>query len=299
MQRRAFTLIELLVVIAIIGILIALLLPAVQQARESARRMQCLNNLKQIGLASHNYHDIYRQFPNVNANSTLSGGSFFTSILPQIEQANAYKLYDFTKTNSDPVNQEVVGQELPFYLCPSSPIPRAVPSCDSDAGRAPGNYAVNIGSKNYNPYWAYTGAPRPVLNGAIVYTDSSPTKTAFRSFTDGTSNTLMVGETAYNLPDYKFRTGACAGESRYSFTLWSSPYPGATACTTESTFNPKDIADDGIYDPNWLYSFRSDHPGGVQFLFADGSVHFIADTINSLTLDALATRASGEVVSDY
>ncbi|TWT58068.1 Type II secretion system protein G precursor [Thalassoglobus neptunius] len=303
MRSRGFTLIELLVVIAIIAILIALLLPAVQQAREAARRTQCKNNMKQIGLAIHNYHDVYLQFPNANSGglsySSLSGSSLFASILPMIEQASAYNLYDFNKGNADPENQEVVGQVLPFYLCPSSPLRRQVPSCDTDSGRAPGNYAACIGSKDFNQYWSFYRLPRPELDGAIVYTDSTPGKTKFRDFRDGTSNTMMIGETAYNLPDYKFSSGDCAGQSRYSFTYWASPYPGSTTATTEYDFNPRDIAEDGIFDTNWPRSFRSDHVGGVQFTFSDGSVHFISENIDAELLDGLATRSGGEIVGEF
>ncbi|MEQ9406681.1 MAG: DUF1559 domain-containing protein [Fuerstiella sp.] len=299
-RLRGFTLIELLVVIAIIAILMALLLPAVQSARESARRIQCRNNLKQIGLAIHNYHDVYSVFPNANANSTLSGGSLFTSILPMIDQGNGYNLYDFNRNNSDPYNVAVTGQTIAGYLCPSSPMRRPVPGCDMDAGRAPGSYAVNIGTQAYNPYWAYIpGTPRPTLDGAIVYTDSTSGRTKFRDFTDGTSSTLMIGETAYNLPDYRFTSGNCAGESRYSFTYWSVPYPGSTACTTQYGFNPRDVKDDGVYDASWMHSFRSDHIGGVQFCLADGSVHFISENIDAGVLDGLASRNGGEVVGEF
>ena len=301
-RSRGFTLIELLVVIAIIAILIALLLPAVQQAREAARRTQCRNNLKQIGLALHNYHDVYSCFPNVNANSTLSGGSTFTSILPMIDGANAYNLYDFNLTNSDPHNVQVTSQVLPFYLCPSSPMRRQVPSCTGDAGRAPGHYAVNMGTADYNVYWAYIpGSSRPDLNGAIVYSDSVGGKTRFRDFTDGTTSTLLIGETSYNLPDYKFSASdtLCGGQSRYSFTYWSVPYPGSTACTTQYGFNPRDVADDGIWDANWTKAFRSDHVGGAQFTLVDGSVRFVSDSIDAAVLDAVATRNGGEVAGEF
>ena len=298
-RARGFTLVELLVVIAVIGILVGMLLPAIQAAREAARRVQCQNNLKQIGLAVHNYHDTFRQFPWANANSTLRGGSLFVSILPYVEQANAFNQYDFSRSNSDPFNQRVVSQQLPFYYCPSDGRRREVPSCESDLGRAPGTYAVNIGSEDYNQYWFFTGAPRPSNNGPIVYSDTSDRRTRFASVADGTSNTLLVGETAYNLPDYKFSRGPCAGQRRYSFTYWCNPFPGSTACTTKFAFNPRDVADDGIFDISWLRSFRSDHPGGVQFVRVDGSVFFASTNISAETLDQLATRAGGEVVNAY
>ncbi|MEM8734840.1 MAG: DUF1559 domain-containing protein, partial [Planctomycetota bacterium] len=278
--------------------LVGLLLPAVQAAREAARRMQCQNNLKQFGLAVHNYHDTFRQFPWVNANSTLSGGSLFVATLPYMEQANSYQLYDFTKSNRDPVNQAVVSQQIPFFWCPSAARRRSVPGCSSDAGRAPGTYAVNIGTQDYNQYWSWFGDPPPTNDGPIVYSDTVDRRTRMASVTDGTSNTLLIGETAYNLPDYKFTRGECAGMSRFSFTYWCNPYPGATACTTEYAFNPKDYLDDGIYDRGWVRSFRSDHIGGVQFVRVDGSVHFVTDSIDAEILDSMASRAGGEVFDD-
>jgi prepilin-type N-terminal cleavage/methylation domain-containing protein len=304
-RQRGFTLIELLVVIAIIAVLIALLLPAVQQAREAARRSSCKNNLKQIGLAIHNYHDTYTVFPNANSggvsNSALSGSSLFASILPYIEQTASFNQYDFNLGNSDPYNQQVVGQLINVYWCPSASLRRQVPSCDQDSGRAPGTYAVNIGSVDYNQYWAFIpGIPRPNLNGAIVYTDSVAGKTSMKDFIDGTSNTLLVGETAYNLPDYLFSSSAdCTGQPRYSFTYWANPFPGSTACTTEYMLNPHDVQGDGIFDPNWTRSFRSEHVGGVQFAITDGSVHFISENIDADVLDALATRNGGEVMGGF
>lgn len=297
-KRCAFTLVELLVVIAIIGGLVGLLLPAVQAARTAARRLQCQNNLKQIGLAVHNYHDVYRMFPNANSNSELSGASMFVAVLPHMEQSSAFQLYDFTKANRDPYNQQVVSQQLPFFYCPADGRRREVPSCDADAGRAPGTYAACIGTRDYNQYWSFFGAPRPSLDGMIVYSSSTDRRTAFASVTDGSSNTLLVGETAYNLPDYKFSRGSCVGQSRYSFTYWCNPFPGSTTCTTKYAFNPRDVAGDGIYDSGWERSFRSDHTGGIQFVFGDGSVHFLSDQVDVGTLDNLASRNDGEVLGE-
>ena len=176
---------------------------------------------------------------------------------------------------------------------------RLVPSCSADGGRAPGHYGASIGSRDYNPYWAFTpGTPRPSLNGATVYTDTVERRTGFREFFDGSSNTMMVGETAYNLPDYRFTSGDCNGTSRFSFTYWSNPFPGSTGITTQYAFNPKDLPSDGIYNSNWVRSFRSDHVGGLQFLYADGSVHFLTDSLAATLVDALATRSGREVLSD-
>ena len=311
--RGGFTLIELLVVIAIVAILSSLLLPAVQRAREAARLTQCKNNLKQIALAVHNYHATYRAFPTANSAgdgggiyrggffTTLQGGSLFTQILPQLDAGNAFDRYDFDRPNDDPYNRAVSGQKIPSFLCPTAAIPRAVPGCEDDKGRAPGTYAANVGTRDYNPYWSFYGLPAPELDGPVVYTDAAQNRTSFASLRDGSTNTLLVGETAYNLPDYVFGArGAadCAGRSRYSFTYWAVPYPGATACTTAYGYNPRDVGGDGVFDPNWTKAFRSDHAGGANFAVCDGSVRFVGDWVDADVLDALATRAGGEVTAD-
>ncbi|UUO06340.1 DUF1559 domain-containing protein [Blastopirellula sp. J2-11] len=300
MRRRGFTLVELLVVIAIIGVLIALLLPAVQQAREAARRISCTNNLKQIGLGTHNYHDTHRQFPNVDYGySNTSAGSYFAAILPYLEQGNAYDIFDPSQSNSSAHNVAVTGQRIEMYLCPSASEPRQVGDAVCDDGRAPGNYALNVGTEKAEAYGTAVGQQ---LNGAIVYSISSPGKTAFRDITDGTSNTFLVGESAYNLPDYLFSSHSaaeCVGLPRYSFTYWGNPYPTSTAFSTSSLFNPKDKAGDEVFDSDWVQSFRSEHVGGVQFVFVDGSVHFVPSTIDADTLDYLATRGGGEVIGEY
>ena len=290
--HRGFTLIELLVVIAIIAVLIALLLPAVQQAREAARRTSCANNLKQMGLAFHTYHDAFTIFPNSESGgtipSTLGRASAFAVVLPFLDQGNTYNLYNFSLNNTDPANLEAVRQVIPTYLCPTAPIPRAVPDpvCNADAGRAPGTYAVCIGSGDA---WGSATSPH---NGAIV----APTygRTRMRDIIDGTSSTLLIGESDWNLPDYLYTSGPCAGQQRWGFTYWASPYPLATAFTTMAPFNPK-TGGSAV-----LSRFRSDHPGGVVgFTLCDGSSRFIGENIDQSVLNALGTRAGREVVGEF
>jgi hypothetical protein len=111
----------------------------------------------------------------------------------------------------------------------------------------------------------------------------------------------MVGETAYNLPDYKFAASdaLCPGQSRYSFTYWSNPYPTSTGISTQHGFNPKDIAGDGVWVASWVGTFRSDHVGLVNFVLSDGSVRGISDNISAAVLDRLATRNGGEVTGEF
>ncbi|HEY0982004.1 DUF1559 family PulG-like putative transporter [Schlesneria sp.] len=288
--RSAFTLIELLVVIAIIAVLIALLLPAVQQAREAARRTQCSNNLKQIGLAIHNYHDTNTRFPLSSIDTAHARSGAFASILPYIDQANLYQRYDFSLGNSDPANLIAVSQKITAYLCPSAPFRRPVPISGCDANnRAPGTYAVSTGSGD--PWGTVaSGAPH---NGAIVNAGSG--STSMRDIIDGTSSTFLAGESAWNFADYLFTSGPCNGQVRWGFTYWSSPYPLATAFTTRGPFNPKSRADDS----DRLANFRSEHIGVVNMLLCDGSVRYVSENIDHTLLDKLATRAGGETVGEF
>lgn len=290
-HQRGFTLIELLVVIAIIAVLIALLLPAVQQAREAARNTQCRNNLKQIGLAFHNYHDVSNTFPQTEAGgtNTLGRASAFASILPHLDQSPVYQRYDFRLRNSDAPNQVAVSQVIPTYLCPTAVIPRPVPIAGCDLNnRAPGTYAVCTGSGDP---WGLVFGGGQAHNGAIVHPIQGVTR--MRDILDGTSQTLMVGESDWNLPDYLFTSGPCSGQVRWGFTYWSSPYPLATAFTTMAPFNPKSGG------AAVLSRFRSDHHGFVNFALCDGSVRPISENIDQNLLNALGTRAGREVVGEF
>jgi len=281
LRRSGFTLVELLVVIAIIGILTALLLPAVQSAREAARRASCQNNLTQISMACQTYHDTYHKLPPGSTNPNLAGSSGFAAILPFLEQSAVYVLYDFSKGNSDPINLQAVSQQIKVYKCPSCVFVRNVPNpnCDSN-NRAPGTYAFSSGS----------GDPWGLSNGAIASANSP--QTSFSTIIDGTSNTFMLGESHWNFKDYLWTSGPCSGQPRGGFTYWSSPYPLATVFSTLGPFNPQDMAGDS----KRLSNFRSHHVDGVNMGNVDGSIRFVSETIDHMILDAVATRDGGEFV---
>jgi prepilin-type N-terminal cleavage/methylation domain-containing protein len=278
--RTGFTLIELLVVIAIIGILVALLLPAVQAAREAGRRTSCQNNLKQIALAVQEYHDVEQYLPPGSTAPSLAGSSGFTAILPFLQNSNTHTLYDFSKGNSDPVNLQAVSQRIKTFLCPSNIFAREVPSsagCDAN-NRAPGTYAFSSGSSD----------PWGVCNGAI--TNANGPRTNLAHIKDGTANTFLAGEAHWNFKDYTFTSGPCAGQVRGGFTYWSSPYPLATVFTTLGPFNPQHMHGDS----KRLSNFRSQHPQGVCMVLVDGSGRYVSENIDHYILDAYATRDGGE-----
>jgi prepilin-type N-terminal cleavage/methylation domain-containing protein len=283
--RTGFTVVELLVVIAIIGILVGLLLPAVQQAREAARRMQCSNNLHQISLAMHNYHDAHKAFPWASdwRNKYYSA---FTAALPFIEQKPLYVQYDGKLTVYDGANAEVIKQSIGTYLCPSMPLPRGVPDPVCLESAAPSSYAVSVGSQS---------AWNPLDNGAFVKYDgtlpASQRSVRFSDMLDGASNTLAIGELDYGLQNYLF-TGSnpCRGRLRGGTTAWGIGYPGYSFATTVGVFN----SDRLVVGFNEFQTFRSDHPGGAFFSMVDGSTRFFPTEIDPDVLDRLATRAGAE-----
>ncbi len=326
-RRRGFTLIELLVVIAIIAILIALLLPAVQQAREAARRTQCKNNLKQMGLAMHNYHDVYNMFP-VGALARPSGTfgidisiGAFASILPYLEQANLKSLYNDLKTweQQSPVIATTI---VPAYLCPSNTGPQV------DANPVLAGYPIgaNIAATHYllskgaDKEWCF--APNNIGTGMFGIN----LKTNFSNLTDGSSNTLCVGEGAtggaWRVASAAAPNTPIAPPNGRVQQGWIAPQPnpkaiqGLSGYTTGGNWGAtvyklnKNPIIETLYDDTGLAScatnandqtsnFRSFHTGGAQFLLGDGSGRFISENIDATLYNNLGGRADGQVIGDY
>ena len=334
---RGFTLVELLVVIAIIGILIALLLPAVQAAREAARRSQCSNNLKQYGLALHNYADAYKQFPTAGANWGNPQIGWQVQILPFIEQqplwsavavgdrytpvdgrpAGGYAYWDVNPKGLEDVNYRARLIQTPYARCPSdnSPWP--------DTNWAASNYTGSLGSQKTPS--AAGSACQPYMVPGVNYetsqgrcdhgnaTDMVPSgdnkncvsgmmgrlglNINFGGVTDGTSNTIHVGEI---LPMCQSDHGG--GWWNYNgcgnaHASTSAPINDMTTCP-----NSRQVRWPGCESPNqWniAWGFRSNHAGGAQFLFVDGSAHFLAEAVNYQTYQRLGGRQDGLSVAQY
>jgi prepilin-type N-terminal cleavage/methylation domain-containing protein/prepilin-type processing-associated H-X9-DG protein len=334
--RRGFTLIELLVVIAIIAILMGLLLPAVQKIRETAARMYCANNLKQIGVGLHNYHDANNWFPpgyvdgNADPNSTPDndvgpGWGWAAFLLPYVEQGNVYNQINFNVPVGTGVNAQVSQLPLTIYQCPADPYQQALPVYDSNftnpiAVVAHGNY---VGCNGWEECFNGAGGnPQPGpgadgLGGAygragagLFYRNS---RNNMGSVTDGLSNTIVVGERSGNHSPTTW-TGAVAGGrcpawmATQPFTVPYTPPAQAAVGPNGSAYDNADFgealvlahgnathvpsADNPIYDPDVFYSAHT--PRGANFLFGDGSVHFLSSSINPYTFQYLCTIAGGE-----
>jgi prepilin-type N-terminal cleavage/methylation domain-containing protein len=292
-RRRGFTLIELLVVIAIIAILIALLLPAVQQAREAARRTQCRNNMKQIGLALHNYHDNFNSLPpgwiGVTSGGPdiygLNGWGWASRILPQIDQSPLYSQLNFNVKIEAAANAALRIAPLAAYRCPSDASADITWTIQDGSGNnlaslATANYVGVFGISDIDNCYS---APNTLCAGEGAFFQNS--KIQFRDFTDGLSNTTMVGE---------HRSRRDAGFN------WTSTWAGVVANGDDAIVRILGTTDHTPNAPvNHIDDFSSYHVGGAHFVLGDGAVRFISANIDLGVYQNLATRARGDIVSEF
>ena len=301
--RRGFTLIELLVVIAIIAVLVALLLPAVQSAREAARRSQCKNNLKQIGLALHNYHDVGSGLPSgwigvSNFTADPEGESGFgwgTMIIPHLDSNNLYAQLNTKRPLDDrsgsPSNAELLRIVIPVYSCPSDSNPSIFTTMDRngvDVERSIANYAGVFGTIELHdcenpPGTAPVTPDGQCVSDGVFYHNSF---IKLRDITDGLSNTLMVGERSTNENQH-------TGGSFYG--TWAGALPGVHEEPARIVAHAEHPPNEGIHAED----FSSLHPGGAHFLMGDGRVKFVSDTIDGTVFQGLSTRSGDENPADF
>lgn len=312
-HRHAFTLVELLVVIAIIGILVALLLPAVQAAREAARRMQCGNNLKQMGLAMHNYHDTYKCIPIADVNGSTNPVSAHARLLPYLEQNSIYALVDFNVPYNHANNTAARNTELSVFHCPSDPA-RLIPS--ALGGR--NNYYWNAG--NIVVMYASGAAGQPPTNGIIYHNQVY----RFADIVDGLSGTGAFAEKLTG-------DGNNGISTPKTDTFQPGTYPNTADEATQqcNAVNVTDISKQGYSNVGapWLQQYHSTnqynhilppnglscmyppgriatttnswHPGGIQMTLCDGSVRFVSNTIDIGIWRGVGSINGGETIGEY
>ncbi|GIX04388.1 MAG: prepilin-type N-terminal cleavage/methylation domain-containing protein [Planctomycetaceae bacterium] len=301
-RRLGFTLIELLVVIAIIAILIALLLPAVQQAREAARRTQCRNHLKQLGLALHNYHDAHRCFPpgwiGVDVSHHMEGLNGFAwgaHLLPYLDQAPLYNRLNFHAPCWDPAfNAPALNMVLPVFRCPTDPSPDYWNMPEEDdlshiLVRLPtANYVGNFGTEGPEELCEDPPFPAARCEADGLFFHNSAIKIS--DITDGTSNTLLLGEHRTDTRPFITAHGPA----------WHSTWVGFVPEGAEPVARFLGVSDHTPNHPSLhIEDYSSWHTGGVHILLTDGRVQFITENVNLGVWRALATRIGGETVTDY
>lgn len=318
--RRGFTLIELLVVIAIIAILIALLLPAVQQARESARRTQCKNNLKQLGLAMHNYHDTYGRFPpaEVHKQPFLSGANnnwddqtsnWAVYLLPYIEQANVYSRIDFSFTYNATTgaggaaigNRAALGNVYPAYLCPSNP----VGANQKNGGLYHIMHYFIVGWGAQEPpggrarhQWAI-GQTGNLQHRGVSYYNSA---TGIRDINDGTTNQIMVGEVRGFRPTCRNQMTSIRdwrGMRWEISTGTNMPINGVHFDAGQTPGDCPNVADRGTCTNCRWENMASFHTGGTQAVLADGSTRFLSENIDTALFRGLGSISDGAVIGEF
>lgn len=291
-KRLGFTLVELLVVIAIIGILIGMLLPAVQQVRESARRTQCANNCRQIGLAAINYESALMRYPSgwTSANNSdatgLPGWAWSAEILPFLEAGNLASEIDFRVAIADPRHENVLDTVVQGYLCPSDPDPELVnltsevstPVGGGSGTRNPSDTttAMSVGRSNYSGVFGTLEVEDNPFRGNGIFFGNSRIGT--RDVRDGTSNTMFIGERRND-------RGA---------VIWLGVLPDIN----EPFARVVGATDNVPHGPNENFAdFGSYHTGGINATLADGSTQFVSDDIGEVVFQGLGSRNGGEVVS--
>lgn len=295
--RLGFTLIELLVVIAIIAILIGLLLPAVQKVREAASRTQCVNNMKQVGLALHNYHDANLKFPSgyvsafdATGNDTGPGWGWAAQILPQMEQDNLFRQIDFKQPIEAIGNAPARTLIVKSFLCPSdTPPQQAFPVGPRSASGQLMSTTCTIAPANYVGNF---GVGEPGVDGDGIFFRNSSVKIA--DITDGTSNTLMVGERSFYHAESSW-VGAVTGSNQTATP--GSPLPMQIENASNFVLAHTGETFDGPANPREINHYTSRHTGGGNFVFADGHVGYLSRSTSYVTYKALSTRAKGEVIS--
>jgi prepilin-type N-terminal cleavage/methylation domain-containing protein len=311
-KRSGFTLIELLVVIAIIAILIGLLLPAVQKVREAAARMKCSNNLKQIGLALHNYEGAYKKFP--AGSDAVTGHSLHVYLLPYIEQENLFRSIDLTVSASDPKNAAARATKVSVYLCPSDS------GASLPAGAGGNNYRWNAGVSIVNTYPTAVNATMPPNDGAFW----SNVPYGVGDFTDGLSNTAAFSE--HIIGDFSSAIATLDADTFQPGTYPATPDEALTQCNAIDPYNLAFQGNSNVGE-TWMSTSHSSvryyhafppgnrgcmfppqriattansrHTRIVNLLLLDGSVRTVPYSINLATWRAIGTRNGGETTGDY